>query len=398
MSDEQKRDVTIPLPRTEPIPVPWSVRWREFRMSALPVIVFLLVTGATVVIWQSTATSTGVAGVGEGVRSQITSPTVARIQSIMVRPYEMVNAGDPVAVVIPIDPSAGLGLLQADMDLARLTFQPSVAERNSMNFEQIRVDLLTTKAELEIAKVNLARFENQVRRNEPLFKEKLVSEDVYDLSLKTRDMFSAEVIAKSNAVAQIEKRLVELQSLGVPQAIAPDSALGTTIQRLEGLRTQLATNWAPITLRAPITGMVGSVARQAGESAVEGEILLTINALTSERVVAYLRQPYPIDPHVGQEVVMITRERKPRRLNGSIVQVGAQVEMITNALAFIRTGSLIDVGLPIVVSIPPEVSIRPGEILDITFRAAQPTGGFFRNLIPPAAPAAASNGREMAVQ
>jgi multidrug resistance efflux pump len=398
MSDEQKRDVTIPLPRTEPIPVPWSVRWREFRMSALPVIVFLMVSGATVLIWRTTATSTGVAGVGEGVRSQVSSPTVARIQSIMVRPYEMVNAGDPVAVLIPIDPAAGLGLLQADMDLARLTFQPSVAERNSMNFEQIRVDLLTTKAELEIAKVNLARFENQVRRNEPLFKEKLVSEDIYDLSVKTRDMFSAEVIAKSNAVAQIEKRLVELQSLGVPQAIAPDSALGTTIQRLESLRTQLATNWAPITLRAPITGMVGSVARQAGESAVEGEILLTINALTSERVVAYLRQPYPIDPHVGQEVVMITRERKPRRLNGSILQVGAQVEMITNALAFIRTGSLIDVGLPIVVSIPPDVSIRPGEILDITFRAPPSTGGLLRNLIPPAAPAAVSNGREMAVQ
>lgn len=398
MSDEQKPEVTIPMPRSEPIPVPWSVRWREFRISALPIIVFLLVTSVTVVIWQDNATSTGVMGIGEGVRSLVSSPGVVRIQSVMVRPYEMVNAGDPIAVVLPIDPSAGLGLLQAEMDLARLTFQPSVAEQNSMNFEQIRADLLTTKAELEIAKVNLARFENQVRRNEPLFKEQLVSEDVYDLSLKTRDMFLAEVIAKSNAVVSVEKRLDELQSLGVPQTVAPDSALGAAIQRLDNLRSQVATNWAPMTLRAPITGMVGNVLRQAGENAVEGELLLTINALTSDRVVAYLRQPYPIEPHVGQEVVMITRERRPRRLSGSILHVGAHVETITNALAFIRTGALVDAGLPVVVSIPPEVSIRPGEILDINFRSSRSTGGFLKNLFPSLGKTAAGSGREMAIQ
>jgi hypothetical protein len=120
--------------------------------------------------------------------------------------------------------------------------------------------------------------------------------------------------------------------------------------------------------------MVSGVNRQSGESAVEGELLVTINSLTSERVVAYLRQPYPIDPQVGLEVVMVTRERKPRRVMGSILQVGAQMEMITNALAFIRTGSLVDAGLPIVVSIPTGINVRPGEILDLTFRKPRANG------------------------
>jgi hypothetical protein len=42
--------------------------------------------------------------------------------------------------------------------------------------------------------------------------------------------------------------------------------------------------------------------------------------------------------------------------------------MITNSLAFIKTGSLVDAGLPVIVSIPPGLSIRPGEVLDLNFR------------------------------
>ena len=138
--------------------------------------------------------------------------------------------------------------------------------------------------------------------------------------------------------------------------------------------------------------------RQAGESAVEGEQLMTINALVSERVVAYLRQPYPIDPQVGLEVVMVTRERKPRRVLGAITQVGAQMEIITNSLAFIRQGSLVDAGLPIAVSVPADISIRPGEILDLTFRKPRNGSGTPVEAIQPLGQPAAGRGLQMAVQ
>lgn len=245
---EQENPVVPARKHPGPIPVPMSVRWKEFRISVLPIGVFLLVAASAFYIWRNTATSTGVAGIGEGVRSLVTSPRVATIDQVLVRPYQVVNAGDPLAIVTPVDPQAELGLLQAELDLARIALQPSVAEQNAMNFEGIRVDLWRTKAELGIAKVNLQRMENQVRRNAPLFAEKLVSEDIYDLSVKTRDMFQAEVTEKSNAVAQIEKRLGELESLGVPRAGLTNSMLAVTLSRLEALRLQIATNWAPITI------------------------------------------------------------------------------------------------------------------------------------------------------
>ncbi|HTD66551.1 MAG TPA: hypothetical protein VK846_08490 [Candidatus Limnocylindria bacterium] len=376
MPEEPIPPVKRDRPRSyEPVPMPLSVRWREFRVTLLPVTIFILSTTGAYWLWQQTATATGVAGMSEGLRSVVASPRAAIVQRVLVRPFQMVNAGDPVVVILPVDPNAELGLLQAELDIARLALQPSIAEDNAMNFEQIRVDLLQTKAELAMAKVNVERLENQVRRNAPLFAEKLVSEDIYDLSLKTRDMFLAEVFEKSNAVVHIEKRLEELQSLGLPQTLTTNSGINVTLNHLRSLRAQIATNWTPIVLTAPIAGMVSSVTHQAGETAIEGEPLVGINSFISERVVGYLRQPYSIEPEIGMEVVLVTRERKPRRFVSAITQVGAQTEIITNALAFIRMGALVDSGLPIAVGIPPGIQIRPGEILDLSFRRARANDG-----------------------
>jgi hypothetical protein len=64
---------------------------------------------------------------------------------------------------------------------------------------------------------------------------------------------------------------------------------------------------------------------------------------------------------------VITRTKKRQRFEGQISQISAQVEMITNSLAFVAQGSLVDVGLPVVIPVPRGFSIRPGEIVDVTF-------------------------------
>jgi multidrug resistance efflux pump len=351
-----------------PVPTPASVRWREFRASVLPVAVFAVGVFIAVICWQHVGTNTGVAGMGEGARSMVSSPFAASVREVLVAPYQQVKAGDIVAVIVPNDPRVEMDLLQTELDLARIQLQPTIAEENAMNFEQIRVDLLRTRAELAVARVNLERMENQVRRQEPLFREKLVSEDIFDLATKTRDMFAVEVFEKSNALAHIEKRLGELESLGIPQFGATNSPVFTALGRLRLLQSAVATNWGPITLRAPIDGMVTGILRRSGESVVGGEPLLSISSARAERVVGYLRQPYTVQPEVGAQLILTTRERHPRQLTGVVTEIGAQVEIITNALAFVQPGKLVDAGLPLIVSLPENAGIRPGEIVDISFR------------------------------
>lgn len=329
--------------------------------------IFCAAVAVAITCWRQVGTSTGMTGMGEGIRATVSTPFSVRLQTLLVKPYQTVVAGEPVAVVVPSDPRIEFDLLQTELSLSRLLLQPTIAEENAMNFEQIRVDLLRTKADLAIAKVNLERAENQVKRNEPLFKEKLVSEDIYDISMKTRDMYAVEVLERSNAVAQIEKRVGELQTLGLPQS-ATNSLLSVTLDRLRALQLAAASNLAPITLTAPVDGMVMSISRRAGENVIQGEPILGINSSTSDRVVGYLRQPYPMQPEIGLEVAMITRERNPRKFTGVITEIGAQVEMITNALAFVRPGFLVDAGLPVIISLPKNAPLRPGEIVDLSFR------------------------------
>ena len=58
-----------------------------------------------------------------------------------------------------------------------------------------------------------------------------------------------------------------------------------------------------------------------------------------------------------------------QRFTTTIAQVGAQLEAITNALAFKQTGALVDMGLPIVLAVPANVHLRPGEIVNVALHS-----------------------------
>jgi len=360
MSDKQ-----APLVR---IPTPFSTVWREVRIRVIPLFTFVGVGIACYYLWGQMGRGSSVPGVGEGVRSTVASPYVGIIQQLYVEPFQWVEQGQPLARIAPTDPQAKLDLLQSELQIARIRLEPSMSDQNAVSFERLRVDWLRLKEELAMAKVNLERAENAFRRNQLLVKDKLVSQDIYELSLGDRDLYQAEITTKAEAIAEIEKRMTQLRSLGEPQSPGTNQGTVELIARLESRLAAAATNWSPITLTAPISGMVQVIYRHSAEYVVEGEPLMTINSARSDRVVAYLRQPYPLDPEVGMEAEILTRTRKRQRFMSKISEIGAQIEMITNSLAFIKQGSMVDEGLPVVFPVPMDAHIRPGEIVDVVLR------------------------------
>lgn len=350
------------LPR---IPTPLPVRWREFRQRNLPFIVFAAALSLTLPAWRGWVNSDTMAGIGEGARSLVTSPQPGLIRQLAVRPWQKVNRGDLIAVIMPVDPRAQLDLLQGQIQLARLHYQPSIAQQNALDYERIRMELLRTRSELAIAKVNLELADNEVSRNAPLVKDKMVSEQTYDISLKTRDAYGAEVAEKGKAVTEMERRLQDLRFLGEPQSAAADPEFAQLLASMSALHASAATNWGLLPLTAPITGMVGMIHRQPGEYVQDGEPLVTINALKADHIVAYLRQPYRLDPEVGMKAKVATRTQKRQLFWTEIQEIGAQVEIITNSLACVRQGFLVDVGLPIILGVPGDAHIRPGEAVDV---------------------------------
>jgi len=348
-----------------PIKVSSAVRWREFRHRFLPLIVVLAAIGVIGLIWMNRGPRATMTGIGEGVQSIVAAPQTVRVQEWLVEPYTTVAAGTPLVVVIPADSRTDFDLLRSQFEMARLRSQPSLAQDNAMNFERIRVELLKTKAELAIARVKLEQADRDVARNAPLYRDKLVSADIYELSVNTRDALKAEVVEKGKAAAEIEHRLEQLRSIGEPDELRDTAAGRKSLVQLEQAQAGVAKNLEPLVLVAPISGMVGPRQRQVGEYVQPGEPLLALNSTRSERVVAYLRQPYPLEPQVGMAVQITTRTYQRQTFLSQVVQVGAQLEVLTNALALLRPGGMVDAGLPIIVPVPHEINIRPGEIVDV---------------------------------
>ena len=365
-----------------PIPVPLSVRLDQIRRRFVPPVVFAVAVATATVLWLRVAPQATFAGLGEGRRSIVTAPQPAVLKELLVEPYTIVEEGTPIAVITPMDVRADFDLLRSYFDLARVQAQPSLAEENALDFERLRVELLRTQAKLAVAEVKLQQAERDVARNTPLYHERLVSEDIYELSVNIRDALKTEVAEKQRAVEAIQRRLDELRDIGEPQLAGSNDLARELLQRLEEAQATVASNLGPITLTAPISGMVTTPLRQPGEYLVEGEPLLYINSLRAERIVGYLRQPYYVDPEPGMSVRVTTRTHERSEFDSYILQVGAQVEVITNALAFLRTDVLYDAGLPIIVHVPDSVHVRPGEVVDITIRSPR------RGPSPPEGPSA----------
>jgi multidrug resistance efflux pump len=355
------------MQKLNPIPTSPSVTWRRVRLNVIPVIVFCGVVAAILMQWR-TLDGGGFPGVAEGTRALVSAPQVGMLQEVKVRPYEWVEAGQQLATFVPIDPRAKLDLLQSELQIARLRLEPSLADQHALDFERWRVENLRLRQELASAKVNLQRAENTLRRNAELRQEKLVSAEAYDLSLRDRDMYQAEISEKTKAVLEIEDRMAKLRVLGEPEQPGSNQPLRTVLASLDAKILDAGSNWCAIPLVAPISGMVHVVSRQSGEYVTEGEPLFTVNSAKSDRIIAYLRQPYTIEPEPGMEVEVATRTRQRQKFAAKISQIGAQVECITNVLAFMRVGALVDAGLPVIVNVPPGVNVRPGEIVDISLR------------------------------
>jgi multidrug resistance efflux pump len=213
--------------------------------------------------------------------------------------------------------------------------------------------------------VKFEQAERDVARNTPLYREKLISADIYEMAVSLRDALKAEVTEWSKAIAQIEQRMEVLRSIGEPSAAVAKKD-DAWLKELEVAQAAAIKNLEPHTLLAPITGMVSVPIRQAGEFVQAGEPLMTVSSTRAENVVAYLRQPYRFDPKVGMTARITTRTSQRQAFSSQITQIGAQIEVLTNALALLRPGMLVDAALPVILPVPSGVNIRPGEVVDVT--------------------------------
>ncbi|HEY4415627.1 MAG TPA: HlyD family efflux transporter periplasmic adaptor subunit [Verrucomicrobiae bacterium] len=351
-----------------PIPTPPALRWREFRVRFLPIVLFVASVGGISVIWEHNVSAPVFVGAVEGRSAQVASPCIGKILQLRVDHFQMVTKGTPLAVLSPTDPRTALAAIQSELDILRAKIDPYLTrQRNATDYEQLQVDWLEQRVDLATARVNLQGARDELYREKALHEQKLVADDIYEQAVTLEGALTAEVFERSNLVQTAEAGLKQLDATGSSPTNDFTGTFAVSLQIEEQkLKAAVAEGTGPVTLVAPMDGVVGLIYHQAGENISEGSVILTIAGTEPERIVAYLRQPVPFDPKVGQQVEVRTRTFQREMSRAHINSVGAQFEPITNVLAMARPGGLLDFGLPVEITLPPGLKIRPGELVDLS--------------------------------
>lgn len=354
-----------------PIPTPAAQRWKDFRVQTVPVLVFLAAVFTVTRIWQHDLVAPNASGVVEAVQSNVTSPHSSRLVSLNVSRFQQVKKGDPIAVLVPMDPGMEISSIQSELALFRARLDSvGVGQRYTANYEKLHLDVLVLRTKLAATKVRLELARDETQRAEQLFKDKLISEAEFETRRKQFERLQTEIKETTLALEAAEPGVEKLRQVAVSAQQSAEAAQALAF--LSGLEKRLnaaVSNATRLTLEAPISGMVAVVYHQPGEQVKEGDAIVTIHSPQSTRILSYLHTPFVAEPTVGMEVEIRSRSGRHDLVMGKVTSVGVQVEPLPNLLLGQRpAGGPVQQGLPFAVNLPAGLHVRPGEIVDLVLR------------------------------
>jgi hypothetical protein len=184
---------------------------------------------------------------------------------------------------------------------------------------------------------------------------------VYMESVYKRDAFKSEVAGRTEVIARWKEELDHLGPMATNVFAQVDKVLKEDIQYQQEQLLQLQ---KPIVLRAPVAGKISALMYHAGERVPAGAVIITISSSKTDRIVAYVRQPINFRPKLGDMVTVRTRNTRRRTAEAQIVKIGTQLEPI-GALLLPLAKTIPEIGLPIALTLPPELDLLPGEVVDL---------------------------------
>ena len=358
-----------------PIPIPLRQRWREARLRLLPALVFGVAVCVVVYLWRDHVSVRAIVGQAEPVLSNASCYKSGVLAELSVTRFQKVKAGDAIGKVLVTDPrilASSLAVIQAEIDSLQANLRPVVIQQhNAMNYDQLRLNWMKERAQLATSRVNLELAEGEYHRMAELFKDQIVAQRVYEQAKAARDRLQNEVDSLAKLVQEGEESFSKLQltnSTEISQVTADPLRAAIAVQESKLKLTEA--ELSPVTVRAPIDGLVSTIFHRAGESITAGQPIVAVATLNPVRIVGYVLPPIVDEPKAGMKVEVCTRGVHRQAAVAKIIEVGTQLESVPPALLgpvkFVNT----ELGLPVEVSLPHNLNIRAGELVDIVFSSA----------------------------
>ena len=383
MQDQSTTGQSGSLP---PIPTPPGTLFREFRIQAVPYIAFVMGVGLAAWLWRGYVGPATLVGEVESVRGIVSSVGPGRLAQVQVDALQRVSAGQVLARVITVEPrvlEAQIALSKARIDVIRLGPDSDLRKQNSqinldglrLNWMYKRAEWLSAKARSVYRQLELARLENLRAGVTNVGSGSLFPA----LSQNELDISRRDAAVEEASVKELEQLVTQIgDSIQLLQTKRPDgqeskstlAAIDVESKNLDLIESQMM----PVDLLAPFDGVVSVVHRWSGETVQAGEPILTVSQEKPSRVVAFVRQPIQWQARTGMKVEVRSRAGNREAGVGEVIRVGSQLEPIFPSLLPRSStassgggggGSVAENGLPILVSLPGNLSVYPGEIIDL---------------------------------
>jgi multidrug resistance efflux pump len=322
------------------VPVARSVRMRRLRVRAIPALCLLATAVAWLALWNVQAQSVNGVGRVSTLRIDITSPAsgmIARMPhqtGLQWSLFDHVREGDVIAEYDDSEYQADKALFAHDSKLLQkelTAWREYFAKDDDPGLaEQIK----KLEAE-EIAQV--AAIASQVEQGAAA--ERVTQEQPIGQGLLSNDLPAAA-----------REHFTELRN---------DRQL-LAIRALQ-LRNQANT----LLVRAPISGTLVDVYCSPGQRLHAGAPIATLAADYGSYIVSYLPEATRFEPLPGMRVTLRGRAVGAKAVDSEIEEVGRQIALVPTSLA--TNPSIPERGLPVRISLPAEIDLQPGVLVDIVY-------------------------------
>jgi len=353
---------------SSPIPIPFSIWLHGFRARLGPPLVFIATAIAAAVLWKDAVAPAML--VGEVVPSQasVNSPVPAAITKLLVSRFQNVKAGDVIAELTPTDVRRTLDMMGNELSMLRVESDTINGQRNdTVNYGRLKLNWLEQKVATALAEVRVKQADILLISANKLANTQAISIIDQQTAMLSKEAAEAEVKVRRQHMSELEVQIQKLET-SEAQTAEETARFSSLLAGYEERMKTLQKSLSRVTLVAPIDGMITSVFHHQGENVVDGDALVIITSAQPKQIVGYLRQPFPLEPCVGMKVKVQTRDRKRSHGHATITSLGVQFEPILNPV--LHPAATPEVGLPIQVSLPAEMQLRPGELVSLIILTA----------------------------
>jgi multidrug resistance efflux pump len=173
--------------------------------------------------------------------------------------------------------------------------------------------------------------------------------------------------------AQAELKILQeqLKSFTAPGAAAETAeranAIRVAIAAKEEQLSKLDGRLDALVIKSPISGTVTQIHARPGQFVQPGHPILEIASERGTGIVAYLRAEQQILPREGMEVEVRTASDPYHSHAAQVESVAGQYDSVPTRL--LRDPKTPEWGIPVRVTLPQDISVRPGELVRVTFRS-----------------------------